>query len=126
MTELLEKAIAEVSKLPDTRQDRVASWLLEELSLEQQEEEPEETLAELLTRARAEIARGDVYPLESILLPPASPPTFASVSKDCLMMFRGRRKRLTAFGKQTPITPACFSSKSASMSLCILLGWGQH
>jgi len=67
MTELLEKAIAEVSKLPDTRQDRLASWLLEELFLEQQGEEPEETLAELLVRARAEIARGEVYPLETIL-----------------------------------------------------------
>ncbi len=67
MTELLEKAVAEVSKLPETKQDRVASWLLEELSLEQQGEEPEETLTDLLTRARAEIARGEVYPLESIL-----------------------------------------------------------
>jgi len=67
MTELMEKAIAEVAKLPDIRQDRVASWLLEELSLEPQGEEAEETLAELLTRARAEIARGEVYPLESIL-----------------------------------------------------------
>lgn len=66
MTELLEKAIAEASKLPESKQDRVASWLLEELSLEQ-EEEPEETLAVLLSRARAEIARGEVYPLESIL-----------------------------------------------------------
>ncbi len=67
MTELLEKAVAEVSKLPEAKQDRVASWLLEELSLEQQGEESEETLAVLLTRARAEIARGEVYPLESIL-----------------------------------------------------------
>jgi hypothetical protein len=67
MTELMEKAVVAVSKLPDTKQDRVASWLLEELSLEQQEDEPEETLAELLNLARIEIARGEVYPLESIL-----------------------------------------------------------
>lgn len=49
------------------KQDRVASWLLEELFLEQEGQESEETLADLLTRARTEIARGDVYPLESIL-----------------------------------------------------------
>lgn len=67
MTELMERAIAEVSKLPETGQDRVASWLLEELSLEQQGDEPEETLAELMARARVEIAGGEVYPLESIL-----------------------------------------------------------
>ena len=67
MTKLLERVIAEVSKLPETKQDRVASWLLEELSLEEHGDEPEETLAEVLNRARTEIARGKVYPLESIM-----------------------------------------------------------
>ncbi len=34
MTELLQQAIAEVSKLPEMRQDKVASWLLEKLAFE--------------------------------------------------------------------------------------------
>lgn len=67
MTELLEQAIAEVSKLPETKQDKVASWLLEELAFEDTDEVPEETLAELIALAHAEISRGEVYPLESIL-----------------------------------------------------------
>ncbi len=66
MTELLEKAIAEVSKLPETKQDKVASWLLEELALEDNGV-PEEALMDLIALARAEIVRGEVYPLESIL-----------------------------------------------------------
>ncbi len=32
MTGLLEKAIAEVSKLPEQQQDRVAAWILEKLA----------------------------------------------------------------------------------------------
>ncbi len=67
MTELLEKAIAQVSALPDTKQDRLASWLMEELSLESEAGEPEESLADLIARAQAEIAAGETYPLESIL-----------------------------------------------------------
>ncbi len=67
MTELLEKVIAEVTKLPEIKQDRYASWLLEEMAFDQEAEEPEETLADLITRARTEISRGEVYPLESIL-----------------------------------------------------------
>ena len=67
MTELLQKAIAEVSKLPEMRQDKVASWLLEKLAFEDKAETSEETLMDLITRARAEILRGEVYPLESIL-----------------------------------------------------------
>ena len=67
MTELLQKAIAEASKLPETQQDKVASWLLEELALEDVSEAPEESLAELIALARAESSRGEVYPLESIL-----------------------------------------------------------
>ena len=65
MTELLQKAITEVSKLPDTKQDQVASWLLEELALE--DENSGETLEDLITLARAEISCGKVFPLESIL-----------------------------------------------------------
>ena len=67
MTELLQKAIVEVSKLPETKQDKVASWLLEELTFQEEDEASEETLAELVALARAEILRGEVFPLESIL-----------------------------------------------------------
>lgn len=67
MTELLQKAIAEVSKLPETKQDKVASWLLEELTFQEGAEASEETLADLIALARAEISRGEVFPLESIL-----------------------------------------------------------
>lgn len=34
MTKLLERAFAEVSKLPDGDQDAIAAWLLEELASE--------------------------------------------------------------------------------------------
>ena len=67
MTKLLEKAIAEVIKLPEIKQDKFASRLLEELAMEQWAEEPEDSLEVLVARARDQIARGDVYPLESIL-----------------------------------------------------------
>ena len=67
MTELLQKAIAEVSKLPETKQDKVASWLLEELTFQYEAEASEETLADLIALARTEIAQGKFFPLESIL-----------------------------------------------------------
>ena len=34
MTKLLERVIAEVSKLPEAEQDAIAAWLLEELESE--------------------------------------------------------------------------------------------
>ncbi len=67
MTELLQKVIAKVSELPKTRQDKVASWLLEELAFQEKAKASEGTLEDLIARARDEIARGEVYPLESIL-----------------------------------------------------------
>ena len=67
MTVMLERAIAEVVKLPETKQDKLASRLLEELAIEQWAEEQEESLEVLVARARDQIARGEVYPLESIL-----------------------------------------------------------
>jgi len=36
MSTLLEKAIAEISRLPEDQQDRLARWLLSELASEQQ------------------------------------------------------------------------------------------
>ena len=67
MTELFQKAVAQVSKLPETKQNEVASWLLEELTFQQETEASEETLLDLIALARAEILRGEVFPLESIL-----------------------------------------------------------
>ncbi len=67
MTKLLEKAIAKISELPETKQDKVASWLLEELTFQSEAEASEETLADLIALARAEISRGEIFPLESIL-----------------------------------------------------------
>ena len=34
MTEILEQALAELSKLPETEQDAIGEWLLEELASE--------------------------------------------------------------------------------------------
>ena len=67
MTELLQRAIAEITKLPETKQDIVASWLLEELMFQDEAEASEETLVDLIALARAEIAQGKVFPLESLL-----------------------------------------------------------
>ena len=67
MTELFQKAVAQVSNLPETKQNEVASWLLEELALQEESEASEETLADLIALARAEISRSEVFPLESIL-----------------------------------------------------------
>lgn len=51
MTELLQKAIGEMSKLPADQQDELASWILEKLAspdLKTEEEWEEETLTEAL------------------------------------------------------------------------------
>lgn len=36
MTELLQRAIAELNQLPETQQDRLAQWIMEELEDERQ------------------------------------------------------------------------------------------
>lgn len=56
MTELLEKAVAEVSRLPEIEQNKYAAWLLGELTQEQ-------TLAAMLAEARAEYERGETKPM---------------------------------------------------------------
>ena len=55
MTEPVEKAAVEAAKLADVKQGKAEC------------SKDEETLADLVARARAEIPRGEVYPLESIL-----------------------------------------------------------
>ena len=67
MTQLLEKALKEVAKLPASDQDAVAAILLEELASEQRWSESlaksEDSLAKLAEQALAEYAAGRTKPL---------------------------------------------------------------
>jgi hypothetical protein len=68
MTELLERAIAEISKLPNEKQDAIASWILEELEDEERWDEAfrrsSSQLAGLARDARDEHRRGETLPLD--------------------------------------------------------------
>ena len=74
MTALLEKALAEVAKLPDKDQDAYARRLLEELEDEARWATSfaasQDLLAQMADEARAEIARGGTRPLEKLLNEP--------------------------------------------------------
>ena len=67
MTKLLEKALSEVAKLPESEQDAVAAMLLEELASEQRWSESfaksQDLLAKLAEKALAEHAAGRTKPL---------------------------------------------------------------
>ena len=67
MTQLLEKALGEVAKLPESEQDAVAAILLEELASEQRWSESfaksQDLLAKLAEEALAEHAAGRTKPL---------------------------------------------------------------
>ncbi len=67
MTQLLEQALSEVAKLPESEQDAVAAILLEELASEQRWSESfaksQDLLAELAEKALAEHAAGRTKPL---------------------------------------------------------------
>ncbi|HTQ77785.1 MAG TPA: hypothetical protein VMI15_07150 [Burkholderiales bacterium] len=62
MTQLLEKALSEVAKLPDAEQDAVAAILLQEIASEQRWSDAfansQELLAKLAKKALAEHAAG--------------------------------------------------------------------
>ena len=62
MTELLEKALAKVSKLPAEKQDAIASLILEELKDEQRWDvafaKSQEELAKLADKVRRDIRKG--------------------------------------------------------------------
>lgn len=64
MTNLLEQAIAELQKLPETEQDAMAALILEELADEQAWDEAfarsQDQLARLAQKAREQIAAGKV------------------------------------------------------------------
>jgi hypothetical protein len=64
MTQLLEKAMAEVQKLPDPAQDAIATMILDELADERRWDEAfarsQDQLARLAERVRRDIAAGKV------------------------------------------------------------------
>jgi hypothetical protein len=74
MNALLEKAFAAVAQLPETAQETIASLILDEIAAEHSWDErfakSQDQLGELVRRARAEAAIGDVLPYD-----PADRPT---------------------------------------------------
>ena len=68
MTRLLEKAIAEVSRLSEQEQDALATWILEELASERRWDKSfansEDALARLADEALAEHRTGRTEPLD--------------------------------------------------------------
>ncbi len=68
MTQLLERAFAAVSKLPDAEQDAVASFMLSELESEQRWSEAfaasQDQLAALADEALREFEAGETQPLD--------------------------------------------------------------
>ncbi len=73
MTKLLKQAFERIAALPDDEQDAIASMVLEEIEDEAQWRESfaksQGGLAELAKQARAEIARGDVLPVDPATKP---------------------------------------------------------
>jgi hypothetical protein len=69
MTRLLEKAIAEVSRLSEPEQDALAAWLFEELASERRWSksfaESEDALARLADEALAEHRSSRTQPLDA-------------------------------------------------------------
>ncbi len=68
MTNLLEKAFQEAAKLPESEQDELAKWLLDEMSSEKRWDEAfsasADRLADLAKEALDEHRRGRTDPLE--------------------------------------------------------------
>jgi hypothetical protein len=68
MTTLLEKAFAEASRLPDTEQNALAKWLLDELEAEKKWErtfaESENVLDRLADEALEDHRQGKTVPLD--------------------------------------------------------------
>jgi len=67
MNKILERAIAEVARLPDDEQETIACLMLEEIEAErgwdQRFAKSESKLAELARRAKAQHATGQTAPL---------------------------------------------------------------
>ena len=68
MHKMLERAFAEVAKLPEDRQEAIARRILEDVEAERGWDErfakSQDKLGELARRAREEVARGDVLPYD--------------------------------------------------------------
>ena len=66
MTQLLDKAIAKVTKLPNAKQDAIASIILDELEDEdlwdKQFADSQHKLSEIAAKVRGDIAAGRVHP----------------------------------------------------------------
>ena len=64
MTQLLEKALAKISKLSESEQDAIASLILDELADEQRWQQAfarsKDTLAQLAEKAREDVRSGRV------------------------------------------------------------------
>ena len=71
MTDLLERAFAEASKLPPEQQDRLAQWLLDELADEEHWDrrfaETTESLSRLAREALEEHRAGETKDLDASL-----------------------------------------------------------
>jgi hypothetical protein len=67
MNKMLERAFAEVAKLPEEEQEAIASRLLEELEIERGWDErfarSQDKLAEMARKAKEQHARGETTPL---------------------------------------------------------------
>jgi len=72
MTDLMQKAIAELTKLPDDQQDNVAQWILAELADEERWDalfaRSQQTLAILAKRALANHRSGQTQDLDPDML----------------------------------------------------------
>jgi hypothetical protein len=68
LTDLMERAWAEINKLPEQEQEAVAAWILEELASERRWTEAfaasQDVLAELADEALAEHRAGQTQPLD--------------------------------------------------------------
>ncbi|MBZ0282962.1 MAG: hypothetical protein K8L97_19640 [Anaerolineae bacterium] len=67
MMQLMEKALAEIQKLPETEQESLAAWILDELASERRWSESfaasEDLLAQLAAEALIEHRAGKTQPL---------------------------------------------------------------
>ena len=68
MVKLMEKALAEINKLPADEQESLAAWILEELASERQWDEAfahsQDLLAQMANEALAEHRAGKTLPFD--------------------------------------------------------------
>jgi hypothetical protein len=78
MTSLLQRAFAEVEKLPAEVQDAIAAWLLVDIDDERQWDArfaatTEDQWDRLIARVRRAVAEGGTIPVEDVFPPDGSP-----------------------------------------------------